>query len=132
MVVSVKSSLGLQLPFVIGSLVAIILHPIIRATQYMEAACKLTTSLTLHPFAFRTHTHDLGRVVSGWKVRNFIHYHPVHTSLQGVFQYEVGANWEEGPPAASDVLSNPGKLESKSHRSMSFCFIGYFDPLIGL
>ena len=69
LVVSGKSSLGLQLPFVLGSLVAIILHPIVRATQYMEAACKLTTSLTLHPFAFRTHTHDLGRVVSGWKVR---------------------------------------------------------------
>lgn len=24
--------------------------------------------LVLHPFAFRTHTHKLGRVVSGWKV----------------------------------------------------------------
>merc|ERR1712127_830944 len=39
-----------------------------RATQYMEAACKISTSLSLHPFAFRTHTHALGRVVSGWKV----------------------------------------------------------------
>merc|ERR1712218_773884 len=33
-----------------------------------EAACKLNTKLTIHPFAFRTHTHALGRVVSGWKV----------------------------------------------------------------
>lgn len=41
-----------------------------KATQYMEAACKLTTGLTIHPFAFRTHTHALGRVVSGWKVTN--------------------------------------------------------------
>jgi len=39
-----------------------------RSTQYMEAACKLNTKLTIHPFAFRTHTHALGRVVSGWKV----------------------------------------------------------------
>ena len=39
-----------------------------RTTTYMEAACKLNTDLTVHPFAFRTHTHALGRVVSGWKV----------------------------------------------------------------
>jgi len=39
-----------------------------RTTTYMEAACKLNTDLTIHPFAFRTHTHALGRVVSGWKV----------------------------------------------------------------
>jgi len=39
-----------------------------KATTYMEAACKLNTDLIIHPFAFRTHTHALGRVVSGWKV----------------------------------------------------------------
>ena len=39
-----------------------------KTTTYMEAACKLNTKLTIHPFAFRTHTHALGRVVSGWKV----------------------------------------------------------------
>jgi len=39
-----------------------------KATTYMEAACKLNTDLVIHPFAFRTHTHALGRVVSGWKV----------------------------------------------------------------
>lgn len=76
-----------------------------RATQYMEAACKLNTGLTIHPFAFRTHTHALGRVVSGWKV----------TTLESVFYlfpgYKwkgVGAYWQKGSPAASDVLSYPG------------------------
>ena len=39
-----------------------------RTTTYMEAACTLATPLTLHPFAFRVHTHELGRVVSGWRV----------------------------------------------------------------
>jgi len=39
-----------------------------KSTSYMEAACKLNTKLKIHPFAFRTHTHALGRVVSGWKV----------------------------------------------------------------
>jgi len=39
-----------------------------KSTSYMETACKLNTKLKIHPFAFRTHTHELGRVVSGWKV----------------------------------------------------------------
>ena len=36
----------------------------------VEAACKLNlqNKQKIHPFAFRTHTHDLGTVVSGWKV----------------------------------------------------------------
>lgn len=38
------------------------------STTHMESACRLNTKLTIHPFAFRTHTHALGRVVSGWKV----------------------------------------------------------------
>ena len=39
-----------------------------RKTTKSEAACMLETHLMLHPFAFRVHTHALGRVVSGWKV----------------------------------------------------------------
>ena len=39
-----------------------------RKTTKSEAACTLETHLMLHPFAFRVHTHALGRVVSGWKV----------------------------------------------------------------
>ena len=40
-----------------------------RTTAYMEAACTLAPPRPLHPFAFRVHTHALGRVVSGWRVR---------------------------------------------------------------
>lgn len=39
-----------------------------KRTTYMESSCQLNTDQTIHPFAFRTHTHALGRVVSGWKV----------------------------------------------------------------
>ena len=39
-----------------------------RTTAYLEAACTLAPPRPLHPFAFRVHTHALGRVVSGWKV----------------------------------------------------------------
>ena len=39
-----------------------------QTTTYAEAACQLKTDMIIHPFAFRVHTHGLGRVVSGWKV----------------------------------------------------------------
>ena len=35
----------------------------------MKVACGLREGKTIHPFAFRVHTHRLGRVVSGWKVQ---------------------------------------------------------------
>ncbi|OWF47554.1 Peptidylglycine alpha-hydroxylating monooxygenase [Mizuhopecten yessoensis] len=41
-----------------------------HSVEYLESACRLTTDLTLHPFAFRTHTHKLGRVVSGYRIRD--------------------------------------------------------------
>ena len=39
-----------------------------QTTTYSEAACRITTDEVIHPFAFRVHTHALGRVVSGYKV----------------------------------------------------------------
>lgn len=39
-----------------------------QATTYAETACELSSNIEIHPFAFRVHTHSLGRVVSGWKV----------------------------------------------------------------
>lgn len=38
-------------------------------TEHMEAACEITEDKILHPFAYRTHTHSLGKVVAGYKVR---------------------------------------------------------------
>lgn len=40
-----------------------------NSVTYMEAACKFQEPVTLHPFAFRVHTHKLGKVVSGYRVR---------------------------------------------------------------
>ncbi|XP_033125194.1 probable peptidylglycine alpha-hydroxylating monooxygenase 1 [Anneissia japonica] len=37
---------------------------------YMESACSYDHSQVLHPFAYRVHTHKLGRVVSGYRIRN--------------------------------------------------------------
>ncbi len=37
-------------------------------TTKSEAACPIRTNQVMHPFAFRVHTHALGRVVTGWKV----------------------------------------------------------------
>ena len=38
--------------------------------EHMETTCTISQSIELHPFAFRTHTHKLGKVVSGWFVRD--------------------------------------------------------------
>lgn len=41
--------------------------------EYLETACRMEDmpdEVEIHPFAFRTHTHTLGRVVSGYRVRN--------------------------------------------------------------
>lgn len=42
------------------------------SVTYMETACKvqLPPGVEMHPFAFRTHTHKHGRVVSGYRVRD--------------------------------------------------------------
>jgi peptidylglycine monooxygenase len=40
-----------------------------KSTEYMETACTINEPVILHPFAYRTHTHSLGRVVSGYRVR---------------------------------------------------------------
>lgn len=39
-----------------------------HTTTYFETSCDIEDSRTIHPFAFRTHTHALGKVVSGYKV----------------------------------------------------------------
>lgn len=40
-----------------------------RQTVHMEASCRITENKTIYPFAYRTHTHSLGKVVSGYVVR---------------------------------------------------------------
>ncbi|KAK7501583.1 hypothetical protein BaRGS_00007014 [Batillaria attramentaria] len=42
-----------------------------HSIEYLEAACDFPDSdLEIHPFAFRTHAHKLGRVISGYRVRH--------------------------------------------------------------
>lgn len=41
-----------------------------HSTVYMEAACQYKESTVLHPFAFRTHTHQHGKVSAGYRVRD--------------------------------------------------------------
>lgn len=40
-----------------------------RQTEHLETACEIKEDKKLYPFAYRTHTHSLGKVVSGYKVR---------------------------------------------------------------
>jgi len=39
-----------------------------HSTTFFETACNVEDARQIHPFAFRTHTHSLGQVVSGWKI----------------------------------------------------------------
>ncbi|XP_071964723.1 probable peptidylglycine alpha-hydroxylating monooxygenase 1 [Antedon mediterranea] len=41
-----------------------------HSTVYMESACSYEHSQVLYPFAFRVHTHKLGKVVSAYRIRN--------------------------------------------------------------
>ncbi|KAG8187615.1 hypothetical protein JTE90_027026 [Oedothorax gibbosus] len=36
--------------------------------EHFESACKIEEPVVMHPFAFRTHTHGLGKVVTGYKI----------------------------------------------------------------
>lgn len=40
-----------------------------REVVHMEASCPITENKTIYPFAYRTHTHSLGKVVSGYVVK---------------------------------------------------------------
>ncbi|KAI5639692.1 putative peptidylglycine alpha-hydroxylating monooxygenase 1 [Phthorimaea operculella] len=40
-----------------------------KSVVHMETACRINEDKVIHPFAFRTHTHALGTVVSGYVVR---------------------------------------------------------------
>lgn len=45
-----------------------------HSTTYFESACMLEEDQPMHPFAFRTHTHSLGKAVSGWRVQGNKHW----------------------------------------------------------
>lgn len=42
-------------------------------TEHMEVSCRINEKKTIYPFAYRTHTHALGKVVSGYTVRKDEH-----------------------------------------------------------
>lgn len=50
-------------------------------TEIMETACEINEKKTIFPFAYRTHTHSLGKVVSGYRVRTDEHGHQNWTLL---------------------------------------------------
>ncbi|XP_060515974.1 peptidylglycine alpha-hydroxylating monooxygenase [Cylas formicarius] len=39
-----------------------------KSVTHMEVECRINERKTIYPFAYRTHTHGLGRVVSGYRV----------------------------------------------------------------
>jgi len=41
-----------------------------KTKENFDTMCVINEDVELHPFAFRTHTHKHGKVVSGWRVRD--------------------------------------------------------------
>lgn len=37
--------------------------------EHMEVACEMSENKTIYPFAYRVHTHSLGKLVAGYRVR---------------------------------------------------------------
>uniref|UniRef100_A0A671NWP4 Peptidyl-glycine alpha-amidating monooxygenase B-like n=1 Tax=Sinocyclocheilus anshuiensis TaxID=1608454 RepID=A0A671NWP4_9TELE len=66
-----STKLGLQ-PFIAGMYLMMSVDTVIppgKKVTNADIACTYTSS-PMYPFAFRTHTHSLGKVVSGYRVRN--------------------------------------------------------------
>lgn len=42
-------------------------------SEKFESACLNEEPITIHPFAYRTHTHKLGKLVSGYKMNGRTH-----------------------------------------------------------
>lgn len=40
------------------------------AVEHMETTCNISEDKIIHPFAFRVHTHSLGKVVSAYRIRD--------------------------------------------------------------
>lgn len=40
-----------------------------KKITHLETDCEINEGKTIHPFAYRTHTHSLGRVVSGYSIK---------------------------------------------------------------
>lgn len=49
----------------------------------METLCQIREKKTIYPFAYRTHTHSLGKVVSGYSIRRDKFDEKDHWSLLG-------------------------------------------------
>lgn len=41
-----------------------------KSEEHMEVSCEIDEDKVIHPFAFRVHTHSLGKVVTGYRVRD--------------------------------------------------------------
>lgn len=40
------------------------------STEHFETTCNISEKKVIHPFAFRVHTHSLGKVVTGYHIRD--------------------------------------------------------------
>lgn len=75
--------------------------------DYFEAACEMNEKKMIHPFAYRTHTHKLGVVNSGYVVKT----DPATGEQKWI---EIGRRSPQLPqmffPASNNITVNPGDI----------------------
>ncbi|KZC09096.1 Peptidylglycine alpha-hydroxylating monooxygenase [Dufourea novaeangliae] len=119
-----------------------------RSTTYMETACMIKENKTIHPIAYRTHTHSLGKVVSGYLVKSDYTwtelgkrdpltpqmFYPIHNKVSAGLGDQIAArctmqstrdSWTYIGATKSDEMCNfylMYYVENDEPLSMKYCF----------
>lgn len=99
------------------------------ATEHMESSCIINEKKVIHPFAFRVHTHSLGKVVTGYRIRDG-KWQIIgrRNPMQPQMFYPV--NNDTDPIQFGDILAARCTMQSNRNRTT---YIGYvISPLIHL
>jgi peptidylglycine monooxygenase len=100
-----------------------------KSTENFETACMIDEDLELHPFAFRTHSHDHGKVVSGWKVtqnedgKDTWELIGKHDPLKPQMFYPVAD--EDMTIKLGDIVAARCRMENDGHEAVSIGSTGH-------
>ncbi|KAF7389065.1 hypothetical protein HZH66_010202 [Vespula vulgaris] len=92
-----------------------------RSTEYMETACILKENKTIYPIAYRTHSHSLGRVISGYVIKpNWKWIELARCTMQNMRD-----TWTNIGPTNEDEMCNfylMYYVENDEPLNMKYCF----------
>ena len=79
-----------------------------HSTTYFETACEIEDERTIHPFAFRTHTHSLGELVFG-----LVRKHPraIPVAYEAVYHVSSAPSQQGAGVTCITTLWIPGRAQ---------------------